>query len=267
MVPLRRLSGDAAGRDLDRRPRRALPAQPPRGAQRALARADGASSPTRSSGFDADPEVRCIVIAGSDEVFAAGADIGALAEREFHEAAVSPGGRVLATARRVPDAADRRGLGLRARRRLRAGPDLRPDRRLGDGRVRPARDHARDHPRRRRHPAARPRDRQAAGDGAGAHRAPLRRRARPQRMGIVNQVTGKRDWLDGGARARRADRLAPAARLPARQAGGARRRGDRRSRPGSSRSGASTSSRWRPRTGSRACRPSSRSASPEYRGR
>ena len=40
--------------------------------------------------FDLDPEVRCIVIAGSDEVFAAGADIGALAERQFHEAMFHP---------------------------------------------------------------------------------------------------------------------------------------------------------------------------------
>ena len=40
--------------------------------------------------LDADPEVRCIVIAGSDESFAAGADIGALAEREFHEAMFHP---------------------------------------------------------------------------------------------------------------------------------------------------------------------------------
>ncbi|MCD6014076.1 MAG: Enoyl-CoA hydratase/isomerase [Solirubrobacterales bacterium] len=40
--------------------------------------------------FDADPEVGCIVIAGSDEVFAAGADIGALARREFHEAVLHP---------------------------------------------------------------------------------------------------------------------------------------------------------------------------------
>ena len=31
--------------------------------------------------WDEDPEVRCIVIAGSDEVFAAGADIKAMAER------------------------------------------------------------------------------------------------------------------------------------------------------------------------------------------
>jgi enoyl-CoA hydratase/carnithine racemase len=41
-------------------------------------------------GFDADPEVRCIVIAGSDEVFVSGADIGALAEREFHESVFHP---------------------------------------------------------------------------------------------------------------------------------------------------------------------------------
>jgi enoyl-CoA hydratase/carnithine racemase len=40
--------------------------------------------------FDSDPEVRCIVIAGSDEVFASGADIGALVEREFHEAVFHP---------------------------------------------------------------------------------------------------------------------------------------------------------------------------------
>ena len=39
---------------------------------------------------DADPDVRCIVVAGSDEVFAAGADIRTLAEREFHEALFHP---------------------------------------------------------------------------------------------------------------------------------------------------------------------------------
>ena len=39
---------------------------------------------------DADPDVRCIVIAGTDEVFAAGADIRSLSEREFHEALFHP---------------------------------------------------------------------------------------------------------------------------------------------------------------------------------
>jgi enoyl-CoA hydratase/carnithine racemase len=40
--------------------------------------------------FDADAAVRCIVIAGSDEVFVSGADIGSLAERQFHEAVFHP---------------------------------------------------------------------------------------------------------------------------------------------------------------------------------
>ena len=40
--------------------------------------------------LDADEGIRCIVIAGDDEAFAAGADIGALAEREFHEALFHP---------------------------------------------------------------------------------------------------------------------------------------------------------------------------------
>jgi enoyl-CoA hydratase/carnithine racemase len=35
--------------------------------------------------FDADDQVRCLVIAGTDEVFAAGADIKAMAERSFQE--------------------------------------------------------------------------------------------------------------------------------------------------------------------------------------
>jgi enoyl-CoA hydratase/carnithine racemase len=37
-------------------------------------------------GFDADEDVRCIVIAGSDEAFAAGADIKAMSERSFQDA-------------------------------------------------------------------------------------------------------------------------------------------------------------------------------------
>jgi enoyl-CoA hydratase/carnithine racemase len=41
--------------------------------------------------LDAEPEIHCIVIAGSDEVFASGADVSALAAREFHEALFHPG--------------------------------------------------------------------------------------------------------------------------------------------------------------------------------
>jgi enoyl-CoA hydratase len=43
--------------------------------------------------WDADPEVRCIVIAGSDEWFAAGADIKAMAARTFQEVLVTPSAR------------------------------------------------------------------------------------------------------------------------------------------------------------------------------
>jgi enoyl-CoA hydratase/carnithine racemase len=40
--------------------------------------------------LDPDPEVRCVVIAGSDKVFAAGADIRAMADRSFAEALRHP---------------------------------------------------------------------------------------------------------------------------------------------------------------------------------
>jgi enoyl-CoA hydratase/carnithine racemase len=40
--------------------------------------------------LDPDPEVHCVVIAGSDEVFAAGADIKAMSERSFAEALYHP---------------------------------------------------------------------------------------------------------------------------------------------------------------------------------
>jgi enoyl-CoA hydratase/carnithine racemase len=40
--------------------------------------------------WDQDPEIGCIVIAGGDEWFAAGADIKAMAQRDFQEALQSP---------------------------------------------------------------------------------------------------------------------------------------------------------------------------------
>jgi enoyl-CoA hydratase/carnithine racemase len=43
--------------------------------------------------LDSDPAVRCFVIAGSDEVFAAGADIKAMSERSFAEALRHPASR------------------------------------------------------------------------------------------------------------------------------------------------------------------------------
>jgi enoyl-CoA hydratase/carnithine racemase len=43
--------------------------------------------------LDADEDVRCIVVAGSDDVFAAGADIKAMRDRSFQEAMVTPTAR------------------------------------------------------------------------------------------------------------------------------------------------------------------------------
>jgi enoyl-CoA hydratase/carnithine racemase len=40
--------------------------------------------------FDPDPDIRCVVIAGSEKVFAAGADIKAMSERSFAEALRHP---------------------------------------------------------------------------------------------------------------------------------------------------------------------------------
>ena len=41
-------------------------------------------------GWDYDPEIRCIVIAGGEEYFAAGADIKAMAERSFQDVLTAP---------------------------------------------------------------------------------------------------------------------------------------------------------------------------------
>jgi enoyl-CoA hydratase/carnithine racemase len=43
--------------------------------------------------WDADPELRCLVIAGGDEWFAAGADIKAMSKRTFAETLTSPSAR------------------------------------------------------------------------------------------------------------------------------------------------------------------------------
>ena len=41
-------------------------------------------------GWDADAAIRCVVVAGGDDYFAAGADIKAMRERPFQEAMISP---------------------------------------------------------------------------------------------------------------------------------------------------------------------------------
>ena len=164
--------------------------------------------------FDADPDVRCIVIAGSDEVFAAGADIGALAEREFHEAVFHPAAafwRRLAECR-TPLVAAVSGWALGGGCELALICDLivasetaefgQPEITLGiipggGGTQRLAR---------------------AIGKQRAMELVLTGRRfdaAEGQRMGIVNSVVGKREWLDAALElaARIAKRPPIAARL------------------------------------------------------
>ena len=164
--------------------------------------------------FDTDPEVRCIVIAGSDEAFAAGADIGALAEREFHEAVFHPAAafwRRLAECR-TPLVAAVSGWALGGGCELALICDLivasetaefgQPEITLGiipggGGTQRLAR---------------------AIGKQRAMELVLTGRRfdaAEGQRMGVVNSVVGKREWLDAALElaARIAKRPPIAARL------------------------------------------------------
>ena len=168
--------------------------------------------------FDADPDVRCIVIAGSDEAFAAGADIGALAEREFHEAVFHPAAafwRRLAECR-TPLVAAVSGWALGGGCELALICDLivasetaefgQPEITLGiipggGGTQR----------------LARVLGKQRAMELVLTGRRFDAREA--ERMGIVNQVTGKREWMDAALElAQRIARRPPLATKLAKQA-------------------------------------------------
>ena len=88
-----------------------------------------------------------------------------------------------------------------------------------------------------------------------------------ERLGLRQRRRAEEAVARAGARAGAADRPPPADRGAARQAGGARRRGDVAVAPGSRTSAGSTSSRWRPRTGSRACDAFLEKRRPEFEGR
>ncbi len=146
--------------------------------------------------LDPDPEVRCVVIAGSDKVFAAGADIKAMSERSFAEALRHPAAafwRRLA-AIKTPMIAAVSGYALGGGCELALACDMIVAAESAD--VRPARDHPRDHPRRRRHPAPGAGARQAAGDGATCSPAALRRRRRRGRWASSTRSRRRASWLE-----------------------------------------------------------------------
>ena len=103
-------------------------------------------------------DVKAVVVYGGERVFAAGADVKEMADMSLHRHGQALRRPAVGVHRGGPDpqAGRRGGHRLRPRRRLRAGAvRRRPVRRRGR-RARPARDPARHHPRRRRHPAADP---------------------------------------------------------------------------------------------------------------
>jgi len=172
-------------------------------------------------GFDGDPGVRCVVIAGSDEVFAAGADIKAMAERTFAEALYHPaaGFWKRLAALKTPLVAAVSGFALGGGFELALACDLivasesaqfgQPEITLGiipggGGTQRLARVLGKQ----------RTMDLVLTGRRIDA--------AEAERIGIVNQVAPADGWL--GAALELAQRIA---RRPPRQAGGAGRRRDR----------------------------------------
>ena len=145
--------------------------------------------------WDADEGIGCIVIAGGEEVFAAGADIRAMRERSFQEALVAPSARFwprLASCR-TPLVAAVSGYALGGGCELALLCDMivasetaelgQPEIMLGiipggGGTQRLARVLGKQ----------RAMELVLTGRRIGAREA--------ERLGLVNQVTGKRDWLE-----------------------------------------------------------------------
>ena len=92
-------------------------------------------------------------------------------EQELHGRIHGELHRHLGPARPCPQAGDRGGRGLCARRRLRTRHAVRHHHRRRHREIRPAGDQARHHSGDRRHPAPDPRRRQGEGDGPDPHRA------------------------------------------------------------------------------------------------
>jgi enoyl-CoA hydratase/carnithine racemase len=187
--------------------------------------------------LDPDPEVRCVVIAGSEKVFAAGADIKAMAERGFAEALRHPAAsfwRRLA-AIKTPMVAAVSGYALGGGCELALACDMivaaegaqfgQPEINLG---IIP---------------------------GGGGTQRLARVLGRPRRSA---SSTASSPTASGSTRRWRSPAKSPPSRRSPRASPSRRSSSPRRppSPPASRTSAASTSWRWRPRTASRACGPS-----------
>src|SRR5437773_3044141 len=126
----------------------------------------------------------------------------------------------------APQAGHRRRRWVRARRRLRAGPDVRHGRGLGDGPVRSARGEDRDHSGGRRHATLGPKRGKGPRHGSGAHRGSgARRRCRADGAGQPRR--SRRHPAGRGQAPGAGDRHPPAARRSPREGGGQPRDGSR----------------------------------------
>ena len=110
----------------------------------------------------ADPEVKAVVVAGSEKAFAAGADITELRDQAGARASADAFRGRVRRGRVDSPAGDRRDPRLRARRRVRARAHVRPACRVGERAPRAAGDPARRAPRRGRDAAPGPADRPRA---------------------------------------------------------------------------------------------------------
>ena len=146
--------------------------------------------------FEADANIGCMVITGSDKAFAAGADIKEMADKTFDRGLSRRLRRELGSRRHRAQAGDRRSRGLRARRRLRACHAMRHHHRRRQRQIRPAGNQARRHSGHRRHAALHPRRRQGQGDGHHAHRPHDGRRRRPSAPGLVARIVPLASLVD-----------------------------------------------------------------------
>ncbi|CAA9272753.1 MAG: Enoyl-CoA hydratase _ degradation of branched-chain amino acids and alpha-keto acids, partial [uncultured Craurococcus sp.] len=195
------------------------PPQPAAGAERAVRPADGRARPGAARlrcrprrGGDRHHRQRKGLRRGRRHQGDAVPHLSGGLSRRLHRQAL--GGRDLCA-----EAGDRGGRRLCARRRLRAGHDVRHDHRGRERQIRSAGDQSRRHPRRGRHAAADAGHRQGEGDGPGADRADDGRgrggALRPRRPHRAGGRGG-----GGGGEGRREDRLALGARRRGGEGGG-----------------------------------------------